>query len=237
MKGKIILVTGGSGGIGRAIVDLLAEQEATICLQYSNNQRDALMVKGTKKNIHLFHQDFLSKDINLIDRIISSFGRIDCLVNCAGVMSNESIFEMTHEGFDRLFSINTKIPFMLSSQAFNEMKKHKYGRIINISSFVIKYGMGRNQSIQYAASKAALESLTTGLSRLGAEHNILVNTIRPGLIQTSMQEDRPDMEHRINMIPVKRMGLPIEIANMVQFLLSKSGDFITGETITVSGGE
>lgn len=237
MKGKVILVTGGSGGIGRAIVELLAEQEATVCLQYGANKQAAEETQNKRTNIHLFKQDFLSEEIDLIDRIVARFGRIDGLINCAGIMSDESVFEMTHQGFDRLFAINTKVPFMLASAAFEHMKANNYGRIINISSFVIKYGMGRNQSIQYAASKAALESLTTGLSRLGAAHNVLVNTIRPGLIQTAMQEDRPNMEQRINMIPVKRMGLPGEIANMVLFLLSKTGDFITGETISVSGGE
>lgn len=237
MKGKVVLVTGGSGGIGRAIVNLLADKEAIVCLQYSSNKETALEVKNGRENIYLFEQNFLAERIDLIDRITTQFGRIDGLVNCAGVMADESIFEMTHEGFDKLFTINTKVPFMLSSQAFTVMKENNYGRIINISSFVIKYGMGRNHSIQYAASKAALESLTTGLSRLGAANNVLVNTIRPGLIQTAMQEDRPNMEQRINMIPVKRMGTPEEIANMVLFLLSETGDFITGQTITVSGGE
>jgi NAD(P)-dependent dehydrogenase (short-subunit alcohol dehydrogenase family) len=97
--------------------------------------------------------------------------------------------------------------------------------------------MGRNQSIQYAASKSALESLTTGLARIGAEHNVLVNTIRPGIINTGMQKERPGLQERINMVPLKRLGEPSEIADLIGYLFSKSGDFITGETFTVAGGE
>lgn len=237
MKNKVVLVTGGSGGIGKEIVKTLASQQMIVCLQYSQHKEKALAISKNDKNIYLFKQDFLSKKIIIIDKIIEKFGRLDCLINCAGIMAEESFFEMTSKGFDKIFTVNTKIPFILSAQAFKVMKDNNYGRIINISSFVIKYGMGRNKTIQYAGSKAALECLTTGLARLGAEYNILVNTIRPGVINTEMQKDRSDIQARINMIPVKRMGTPEEVASLVSFLLSESANYITGQTITISGGE
>ncbi len=237
MKKRVALVTGGSGGIGSVIAETLHSQGIIIALQYSHNKEKAEKIKNGKENIHLFQYDFQATDASLVDSVVKQLGSIDYLINCAGIMAEQSIFDMDSKAFDELFNINTRMPYLLSAKAFEYMKEQNYGRIINISSFVVKYGMGRLQSIQYAGSKAALESLTTGLSRLGAEHNILVNTIRPGIINTSMQKDREGLKNRINMIPVKRMGEPHEIADIVKFLCSKKGDFITGQTITIGGGE
>jgi 3-oxoacyl-[acyl-carrier protein] reductase len=234
---KIVLVTGGTGGIGQAIVKKLSLEGYIVCLHYFNHLPEAKKIQKECDNVHLFHEDFADSDISLIDRVVEKFGRIDGLINCAGIIPNESIWEMTGEGFDQLFHINTKVPYLLATKAFHTMKENQYGRIVNISSIVVKYGMGRNHSIHYAGTKAALEALTIGLSRLGAEHNILVNTIRPGVVLTGMQKTRPDLTQRINMIPVKRIGSPGEIADMVAYLLSDSGNFITGQTITIAGGE
>jgi 3-oxoacyl-[acyl-carrier protein] reductase len=233
---KIALVTGGSGDIGSAIVKLLANANFTVCLQYANNKNKAVAIKGGAKNIHLFHQDF-NNTLHLIEDVVAKFGKIDVLINCAGILGKDNIENLTSEEFDNIFNMNTKAPYLLASKAFSNMKKTGFGRIINISSIAVHYGMGRNSSIQYAGSKAALETLTTGLSRLGASSNVLVNTIRPGAIETDMQRQRDDLQKRIDMIPVKRMGQPEEIAELVLYLLSKSGDFITGQTITVGGGE
>jgi NAD(P)-dependent dehydrogenase (short-subunit alcohol dehydrogenase family) len=234
---KVVLVTGGTGGIGQAIVKKLSSEGYSVCLHYNSSDAEAAQIKGDNDNIYLFKEDFSSSDITLIERIVEKFGRIDCLVNCAGILPKESFWELTSDGFDTLFHINTKIPYLLASKSFPYMKKAGFGRIVNISSIVAKYGMGRNHTVQYAGTKAALEALTTGLSRLGAEHNILVNTIRPGVINTRMQSNRSDLLERINMIPVKRIGSPEEIADMVAFLFSDSGNFITGQTITIAGGE
>lgn len=237
MNRKVALVTGGTGGIGKAIVTELARQDYIVCLQYSSNRDEAERIRAVSPNIHVFQHDFSDTDFAFIDEIADLFGRIDALVNCAGIMADESFIQMTPKGFDELFSINVRAPFLLTAKVFELMKANGYGRIINISSFTVKYGMGRNQSIQYAASKSALESLTTGLARIGAEHNVLVNTIRPGIINTGMQKDRPGLQERINMVPLKRLGEPSEIADLIGYLFSKSGDFITGETFTVAGGE
>ena len=237
MMQKVILVTGGSGDIGSAIVKQLAKQSTnSLCLHYAGNQKKAIEAKNNKENIHLFKQDFNS-ELHLIEDVITKFKRIDVLVNCAGILGVDAIEDLTEEEFDNIFNINTKAPYLLSSKAFSQMKVQNYGRIINISSVAVHYGMGRNASIQYAGSKAALESLTTGLSKLGAGNNILVNTIRPGAIETKMQKQRPDLQKRIAMIPVKRMGKAEEIAELVAFLISEKGNFITGQTITVGGGE
>lgn len=234
---KIILVTGGSGDIGGEIIDQLAKEKTNIvCLQYSGNYKRALKVKGDFENVFLFQQDFF-QELCLVENVVKKFGRIDVLVNCAGVLGGSSFLNLTSEEFDKVFHINTKTPYLLTSKAFGYMEKNNYGRIINISSFVIKYGMGRNNTIHYAGSKAALESLTHGLSRIGAKSNILVNTIRPGIIETDMQRTRKDLEKRKEMIPLKRLGKLDEISSMVLYLISDRADFITGQTITISGGE
>lgn len=234
---RVALVTGGSGGIGSAIVDALSHQGIIVALHYSSNEANALKVRNGRENIFLFQCDFASPQLDLIERVVQQLGAVDYLINCAGIMANESLFDMDAKAFDALFAINTRTPYLLAAEAFELMKAQRYGRIINISSFTVKFGMGRNSSVHYAASKAALEALTTGLSRLGAEHNVLVNTIRPGLIASDMQKDRPGLQNRISMIPVKRIGQPEEIADMIAFLCSDKGSFITGQTITIAGGE
>lgn len=237
MRTGVALVTGGSGGIGSVIVNTLYAEGYTIALHYSTNKEAAEKIKAEREGIHLFQFDFLSGNGELIDTVVEQLGSIDYLVNCAGILADCSIFDLKAEQFDHHFAINTRMPYLLSAKAFEYMQKQKFGRIINISSIAVKYGMGRMSGIQYAGSKAALEALSTGLSKLGAEHNILVNTIRPGAINTSMQKERPGLKERINMIPLKRMGEAQEVADMVTFLCSSKGDFITGQTITIGGGE
>jgi 3-oxoacyl-[acyl-carrier protein] reductase len=118
------------------------------------------------------------------------------------------------------------------------MRDHRGGKIINISSISVKYG-GSAQTLHYGAAKSALETVTLGLSKAGAKHNILVNTVRGGFIDTPMHQKlgRTNIEKRIEMIPLKKAGKPRDVAGMVLFLASEAGDFITGETFTVAGGD
>jgi NAD(P)-dependent dehydrogenase (short-subunit alcohol dehydrogenase family) len=133
--------------------------------------------------------------------------------------------------------VNTFAPILLTANIFMRMKEKSFGRIINISSIAAKYG-GSGYSMHYGCSKLALEGLTKTLSREGAEYNVLVNTIRPGVIDTEFHKKYPkDMEKRIAMIPLKRMGTPKDVADMVYYLGSDENKFITNETIAISGGE
>ncbi|MFO7867938.1 MAG: SDR family oxidoreductase [Bacteroidales bacterium] len=234
---KVALVTGGSGGIGSFIVNSLCDEGYTVAMQYSSNKQHAENIRNNRENIHLFCSNFLSEDLTLIEEVVEQLGRIDCLINCAGILADTSLFDLSAKDFDTHFAINTRAPYLLSARAFEYMKKQNYGRIVNISSIAVKYGMGRGQGVQYAGSKAALEALTTGLSRIGAHYNILVNTIRPGVIMTEMQKGRPDLKKRIELVPVQRIGTPQEIADMTVYLCSDKANFITGETITIAGGE
>ena len=157
--------------------------------------------------------------------------------NNAGMINPKSILDISIKDFDDTFKVNSRAPFILSRDAFSYMKKNRFGRVINISSIVVNYGKGRNDSIHYAASKATLEILTVGLAKMGAKFNILVNSIRPGVILTKIQKNRENLEDRIKMIPIQRAGQVEDISNFVVYLASERGNFITGQTFTISGGE
>lgn len=240
LRNKNVLITGSSSGIGASIARKFAEYGANIGIHYSKKEKSAFelaneLVKFSK--IEIYQQDFSSNDLDLIDRFVNDFKTIDVLVNNAGIVSPISFLDMSIKDFDEIFNINSRAPFILSRDAFKHMKKNKFGRIINISSIAVKYGRGRNDCIQYAASKSTLETLTVGLAKMGAKFNILVNCIRPGVILTDIQKKRENLEERIKMIPVQRAGKVEEISNFVAYLASDKGNFITGQTFTISGGE
>ena len=241
LRDRVVLITGATGGIGSALVKEFAKQEAIVCIHHTSRrsvEAKKLQEEISKYSIsRTYQEDFMKQDIRLVKHVIKDFKRIDVLVNNAGIISERSIFDLEFNEYERVFRVNSFAPYILSRDSFQDMKGRRWGRILNISSFTVKYGMGRNSGIHYAGSKATLETLTTGLSRLGTEHNILVNTIRPGIINTPIQQQRADLDKRIQMVPLKRLGEPEEIADMALFLCSEKGSFITGQTITIGGGE
>ena len=226
---KGVFITGASSGIGQAIAKKLASELdlKVLGLQYNTDR------SGVDKFIHSnsYHCDFNTYSKGLIDTFIHDVRGLYALINCAGTVSDVPFEDLTAEEFDRVFRINTRSAFLLSKEAFPYMKENG-GRIINISSFTTTYGMGRDNTIHYAASKEALNTLTVGLSRMGAEYNILVNSISPGVIDTKLQ-----IKGKEDRVPLKRLGKPEEIAEMVSYLLSDKGSFITGQNIRIAGGE
>lgn len=247
IKGKRVLVTGASSGIGASIAKLFASYGAFVGLHYRKSKLQAMGVLRECKNaggkMEIFQGDLLKSTVRkrLIKSFVDIFGGIDILINNAGgIYKYKHFSEIDEDSWDKTFNLNTKIPFFLSLDAFEYMKKHKWGRIINITTAGVKY-VGAN-SLHYTSSKAALDVLTLGFAREGAKYNILVNSIRCGVIDTPMHtkidgysEER--FQERINLIPLKRLGKPIDIARMALFLASECGDFITGEVFTVAGGD
>ncbi len=239
---RAVLVTGASRGIGEAIATRLADEGYPLAVHAAEADASELHAAADKwrDKVPLAELvfDFTSNPASLVDRAVEELGQLWGLVNNAGVLSPTPFWEVEPEELERVFRVNTFAPFLLAGRAFRRLEAQGHGgRIINISSFTVRFGMGRNQSIQYAATKGALETMTTGLSRAGAPRQILVNAIRPGLTETSQQQNRPEMADRIRMIPLQRMARPEEIAEMVAFLMSDRAAFITGQTIGVSGGE
>jgi len=155
---------------------------------------------------------------------------------------NKKVEELTEKEFDDVFNLNVKAPFWLSKNAFRYMKENKNGgRIINMSSINVKNG-GSSKSAYYVASKSALETLSRIFSREGAKDNILVNTIRVGIIDSGMNNNvknysKTNFNNRLKYVPMGKAGEPIDIANMVLYLAGEKSKFITGQIFTVSGGE
>jgi len=250
MKNKKVLITGASGGIGSCMAKLFANHGASVGLHYRGEDDKKEVIKTLEEiqkksgKAEIFQADFLNSQDrkNLIKAFIEKFGGIEVLINNAGAaFAYEHFSELDEKTWDNTFNLNVKAPFYLSGEAFNYMKEHGGGRIINISSANVKYG-GSAKSFHYCASKAALDTLTVSFAREGAKYNILVNSIRCGVIDTPMRTkiegyNEENFKKRINLIPLKRAGKPIDIARMALFLASESGNFITGEIFTVAGGD
>ena len=246
LKNKNVLITGGATGIGSSIAEVFSKSGANLGLHFNSSVEQAKALEKKLKpngNLKLFSADLtdFKKVQSLLDSFLREFKTIDILVNNAGgVLGAKHFLDLEESDWDKTFALNVKSAFFLSRGAFKVMKQNKKGKIINISSVAAKYG-GSEISMHYGAAKAALESLTIGLSRYGAPHNILVNCIRGGFIDTGFHKkigrSNSDIAKRIQMIPLKRAGKPEDITSMAAYLASPYGDFITGQIISVTGGD
>jgi 3-oxoacyl-[acyl-carrier protein] reductase len=240
-----VLITGASTGIGACTAELFASHGAKVGIHYNKSEVEVKSVlqriKDRGGSAITLKADLLdsSSYTRLTNSFIESFGGIDVLVNNAGgIYGFKHFLELDEKSWDDTFALNVKAPFFISKEVYSFMKGHGGGKIINISSISAEYG-GSANSIHYGASKAALDAITIGLSRAGAEYNILVNSVRAGFIDTSFHKKigRESIEERVKLIPLKRAGKPIDVAKMVLFLASDAGDYITGEIFTVAGGD
>lgn len=245
LAGKRVLVTGASSGIGAETAKLLASCGARVIVHYHHHKDAALnlveTIMSSGGEAVALCADLLNHESwhTLILQSIESLNGLDALVNNAGaIIGAKPILDLDRESWEQTFTLNVKVPFFLAQQAFAYMQKNRGGKIINISSIGVKYG-GSSTSLHYSAAKAALETVTLGLAKAGAPYNILVNAIRPGFIATPFHASAsPDaVERRIGKIPLQRAGDPLDIARMILFLLSPSGDYITGQIFSVTGGD
>lgn len=244
IKGKKVLITGGSGGIGSAMVELFAGFGAIVGIHYHRDkdkaERALATVTAAGGRGAIFEADLLIEDerAELIGQFTAAYGGLDVLINNAGgPIGNDQWSQIDIDSWRKTFSLNTEAPFYLSAAAWPALKAGG-GRIINISSIAAKYG-GSDSTIHYAAAKAALETITVALAKRGAADGILVNSIRPGAIDTDFHKifKRATFEARTELIPLGRLGRPEEVAQMALYLASKSADFITGQVFSVTGGE
>ncbi len=243
LNDKVALITGASRGIGRAIALAFAHEGADIVVGYHVSKEAAL---EAVKEIEAFGRRAIACQANVSDRLavqamldeaIDSFGRIDVLVNNAGINKQCFFEEATDEDWDEIMAVNLKGPFICIQEVFPHMKKAGGGRIINISSVAGQYHGPK--TVHYAVSKAGLNSLTAVAARYGAEHDILVNAVAPGIIRTDMtaeELDGPAGAKIVEMTLVKRAGSLEDVTSTCVFLASDEQSYVTGQVISVAGG-
>lgn len=242
LNGKVAIVTGGAGDIGREICIELAKEGASIAIHYNNSYEQAVKlreyIKSNFSYAEIFKADISDRQQvdNMIDSIYNKFGRIDYLVNNAGIAQIKPFIEIAEEDWDRMMNVNLKGLFNCTQSVLRYMLHQKYGSIINISSI---WGIsGASCEVHYSASKGGIIAFTKALAKELGPSKIRVNCIAPGVIDTRMNNilNREEKEHLMEDIPLMSIGKPQDVANAVLFLLSDKANFITGQVITVDGG-
>ncbi len=242
-KKNLALITGASRGIGKAILELLLNSDIDYIIGTATSQKacddiSQIIKKFDKqgKGMLLKLEDNTSID-NLIKNIISEFKIApSILINNAGITKDNLLLRMKAGQWTDVININLNGTFFLTQKCIKHMVKNRWGRIINISSVVASYG--NPGQANYVASKGAIESLTKTMAKELASRNITVNSVAPGFIATDMTAslNEKQKEYILNMIPLKRIGEPQEIAELVAFLVSNKSSYITGQVLHVNGG-
>ena len=239
---KVALVTGSSRGIGRAIALELAGCGYDIVINSDKTGTEGVEVVSEVENMGRIAV-YIAADVSrsehaqdMIEKTIEKFGRLDLLVNNAGITLDKRIADMSQEQWEKVLAVNLTGAFNCSKQALKHMQSNGAGKIINISSVVGE--MGNIGQANYAASKGGLISFTKTIAREYAEYGITANAIAPGFIKTKMVEamPKPVLAKKISQIPLGRLGLPEEVAKLVSFLASEDADYITGQVININGG-
>jgi len=240
LKGKTAVITGASRGIGAAAAVKFAALGADIAIVYAGNTDGAQRVKedcikyGVKAEIFQCDVSDHGKAKELVSQVKSVFGRIDILINNAGITRDGLAMVMKEADFDDVIDTNLKGSFNMIKMCLPVMLKSKGGKIINISSVV---GINGNAGqANYASSKAGLIGLTKSIAKEMASKNITCNAIAPGYIETDMTKDMETSDPLVSSIPMKRPGRPEDVAAAAAFLASSAADYITGEVIRVDGG-
>ena len=236
-KGKKILITGATGGIGYALVKKFLSLDGTVLATGTNTEKlDSLKKEFPNLNVLKFDISDHSKVEEFIENVASQMVGLDVLVNNAGITMDNLSLRMKDEEWKKVIDINLSSTFYLCKYAIKKMLKNKYGRIVNITSIVGHTGnLGQTN---YSASKAGIVAMSKSLAIEYAKKNINVNCISPGFIKTAMTSklDEKFKDLIISKIPSARLGEPEDIANAVIFLASDQSNYINGETIHINGG-
>jgi 3-oxoacyl-[acyl-carrier protein] reductase len=239
---SVALVTGAARGIGRAIAIFLARPGLTLYLndialgEEASRTQQEVAGRGAQAKLIEFNVADAGQVQQAVDEILKESGRLDLLVNNAGITRDNLILRMKEEEWDAVLAVNLKGAYNCIRAVSKAMVKQRFGRIINISSVVGV--MGNPGQANYVASKAGLIGLTKSVARELASRNITVNAVAPGFIQTEMTESLPAKvkEEMLAQIPLGRFGTPEEVAQTVAFLASEAAAYLTGQVIHVNGG-
>ena len=241
LSGKIVLVTGGSRGIGEAIVLKFAELGADVAFTYQSSEEkaNAVVVEAEKYGVRVKSYKSNAADYNeaetLINDVVTYFGKLDVLINNAGITKDTLMLRMSEEQWDQVMEVNLKSVFNLTKHALKPMMKKKAGSIINMSSVVGVFGNAGQAN--YAASKAGIIGFTKSIAKEVGSRNIRCNAIAPGFIETDMTHALTEDQKKayIDNIPLKRLGTGEDVANACVYLGSDMSTYVSGQVISVCG--
>jgi len=243
LQGKVALVTGGSSGIGTAIVRILAREGAHVAFTYRRNKQGAddllAELESTGSKARAYHADMadFARSQEVVDDVCKAFGTLDILVNNAGQNQDSVIWKMTEAAWDEVIATDLKGVFNYVRAAVPVLREKKSGRIITVSS--INGLRGRFGQSNYAAAKAGVIGLSKTLAKELGRATVTVNVVCPGLIATKMVEEMPDdfKQKALEEIVLGRIGSPEDVGELIAFLASEKARHITGEVIKVDGGQ
>ena len=239
---RVALVTGGTRGIGAAITQMLVENGASVAAGYSRGLesaqrfKDRMAANGAKLSIHQGRVDDSDDCNRVFKEAIDTYGRVDYLVNNAGITIDKTVRKMTIDEWNQVLMVNLSGAFHMTKAVLDHMLERGSGRVVNISSVIGE--TGNIGQANYAASKSGLFGLTKSLALETARKGITVNCVAPGFIETEMVGAIPKaaLDTVIEKIPLRRLGKPEEVARVVRFLLEDEAGYITGAVYTVNGG-
>ena len=242
LKDKIVIVTGGTRGIGRAIVETFAQEGAHVLFTYLNNDVLAKEIESNLKKANSKAQGFKIdiKDYSQIDQwkenILDEYGKVDILINNAGIIKDKALAMMSKDEWDEVIETNLNGLFHVTKSFIVTFLKQRQGNIINISS--LSGIIGIPSQTNYSASKGAMISFSKSLAKEVASYNVRVNVVAPGFIHTDMTKNLKEeyIEQILLQIPLKRFGAVDEVAKVALFLATEQSSYITGQIIQVDGG-
>ena len=240
LEGQVVIVTGGARGIGAGVCEVFCKEGATVALWdvLDAGQETAKRISDTGGKIFFQNVNVTSQESvdEAVAKIIADHGKIDVLINNAGVIRDRSILKMSREEWDQVMSVNVDSLFVTAKAVVPHMKAANYGRIISASS--VNAFAGAFGQTNYAASKAAIVGFTHALCKELGKYNITVNAVAPGFVKSEMSDSMPDevVAAGIAMIPVKRIGTPEDMGHAYLFLASKEAGFVSGHTLHANGG-
>lgn len=242
LSGKVALITGSARGIGRAIAERFSAEGATVVINDVGSDAgavetlEALKAAGGKGSVEMFDVSDASQVDAAVKHILETHGKIDVLVNNAGITRDNLLLRMSEDEFDAVLRVNLKGTFLLTKTVTRHMIKQRSGHVVNISSVVGL--MGNAGQSNYAAAKAGIVGFTKATARELAGRNVTVNAIAPGFIKTAMTAALPEAVQKtfLAQIPLGRFAEPGEVAELALFLASDASSYITGQVIGINGG-
>ncbi len=241
-SGRVAIVTGGTRGIGAAITQALVENGAHVAAGYSKGKDSAescaarIRDDGGSVSLHQGRVDDFDDCKRVVDEVLKRFGRVDFLVNNAGITLDKTLRKMTADDWNNVVSVNLSGAFNMTKAVLEHMIERGSGRVVNISSVIGE--TGNIGQANYAASKAGLFGFTKSLALEMANKGITANVVAPGFIGTEMVSSMPEaaLQKVVEKIPTRRLGKPEEVARVVRFLCEDESGYITGAVYTVNGG-